>query len=695
MMPSVTSRVSRIAYYVSRITYHASRDWLIAFALFLAVFALYALTAAPGLLDGDEGEFQTNIARLGVSHTGYPIFFLLGKLWTMLVPVGTLAARANWFAAWWGALAVVALYVFTRWLVGNRWVALVSALLLAVSRVEWSQAVIPRPYTLNSFFVIVVTALFFLWRAGKVDLIVPVFVFGLSLTNHRTMIWFALAIAWWVVWKERGALFQPRRVLSLIVAFVLPLLLYGYVFWRGDSDVGVEFHLKDFNEMILAGNANRWMYYGGLDWIAYRVSEVYLPLLIEQFTPLGFVLGLVGIVALALDRAPRGWQRAVPARGALVFLALANLANSAFCVFFNTMDVEKFFLPSYITFLFCVSVGAAFGMSLLASLEVSFSPDERDFSRQKPPLEMTSRDCQETLPCKSWLGDDWGLVARGLLLAGLLASVGFLLAANFSRNDWSHRTDVARAWEENLALPLERNALIVGPWESLTPLEYAQYVDHRRTDLERWKVIVRQAELGFTLYGSRQEDIERAVRAGRPVYLTVHPRETETLGTLANEFRIVRVGELWRVVNCELRIANCGVSPTDARVMFRDSVGRAIELVSYAVYPSRNLRAGDFGVLLLRWRAPEAVGARLTISLRVVDAQDRVVYQRDAEPANGARPTIGWAPGEIVEDDAGFFVPADAPSGAYRLVIVVYDAARGEELETVGARSLPLLRWMC
>jgi hypothetical protein len=651
---------SHLTFHVSRFTSRVSRDWLIALAFFLTVFALYVCTAAPGLLDGDEGEFQTNIARLGVSHTGYPIFFLLGKLWTMLVPVGTLAARANWFAALWGALAVVALYVFTRWLVGNRWIALLCALLLAVSRVEWSQAVIPRPYTLNSFFVIIVTALFFLWRAGKVDLTVPVFVFGLSLTNHRTMIWFAPAIALLVLWKERGALFQPRRLLSLIVAFALPLLLYGYVFWRGDSDVGVEFHLKDFNEMILAGNANRWMYFGGLDWIVHRVTELYIPLLIEQFTPLGFALGLMGIIALARDCVPRGWQRDVPAREALGFIALVNIANSAFCVFFNTMDVEKFFLPSYITFLFCVGIGAAFVWDWAEQVK-----------RQK-------------LKVKS------SLTHSVLLLAGF-ASVGFLFVVNFSRNDWSHRTDVARAWEENLALPLEQNALIVGPWESLTPLEYAQYVERRRTDLERWKVIVRQAELGFTLYGSRQEDIERAVRAGRPVYFTVHPRETETLGALADEFRMVRVGELWRVVNCELQIANCGLPMTDARVMFRDSVGRAIELVSYAVYPSRNVRAGDFGMLMLAWRAPESVSARFTVSLRVVDAQDRVVYQRDAEPANGARPTLGWAPGEIVQDDVGFFVPADATPGAYRLVIVVYDAARGEELETVGGAQFAIV----
>jgi hypothetical protein len=57
------------------------------------------------------------------------------------------------------------------------------------------------------------------------------------------------------------------------------------------------------------------------------------------------------------------------------------------------------------------------------------------------------------------------------------------------------------------------------------------------------------------------------------------------------------------------------------------------------------------------------------------------VYQRDAEPANGLRPTIGWAPDEIVQDDAGFFVPPDAAPGAYRLIVVVYNPVTGEELK--------------
>jgi len=638
-----------------RIRQYVFRDWLLALALFVAALALYARTAAPGLLDGDEGEFQTNIARLGVSHTGYPIFFLLGKLWTMLVPLGTMATRANLFAAFWGALAVVAIFVFLRWLVGNRWVALLCALLFAVSRVEWSQAIIPRPYTLNSFFVILVTFFFFLWRAGKMDLTVPVFLVGLSLTNHRTMIWFVPAIAFLVLWKERAVLSprEPRRLLALASAFALPLLLYGYVFWRGDSDVGVEFHLKDFNDMVLAGNASRWMRYGPFDWIISRVTNLYLPLLIEQFTWLGFAAGLIGLLALALDRAPRGWRRGLPAREALLFIALANIGNSAFCVFFWTIDVEKFFLPSYITFLFFSGVGIAVMWDWLAARRVG---------------------------------------AQVVIVIAFVGAAGYLLASNYAQNDFSQRTEAIATWQENLAQPLEQNALIVGPWETLTPLEYAQYVEGQRTDLERWKVIVKQEQVSLTLYGARQADIERAVRAGRPVYLTVHPKETETLGALVDEFHLTRVGELWRIVNCELRtpalaggarVANCGVPPRELPAIFRDSAGNTIELVSHAVYPATSLRAGDFGLLMLVWRAPQSVSARFTVSLRVLDAQDRVVYQRDAEPANGLRPTIGWAPGEIVQDDAGWFVPPDAAPGMYRLGIVVYNPATGAELETL------------
>src|ERR687883_1668196 len=73
---------------------------------FVGAFTLYARTVAPGVLDGDGGEFQTNIYRLGVSHTGYPLYFLLAKLWTLILPVGSVAYRANLFSSLFGALTI-------------------------------------------------------------------------------------------------------------------------------------------------------------------------------------------------------------------------------------------------------------------------------------------------------------------------------------------------------------------------------------------------------------------------------------------------------------------------------------------------------------------------------------------------------------------------------------------------------------
>ncbi len=619
-------------------------DWALGAVLTIASLALYLRTVAPGLLEGDEGEFQVNIFKLGVSHTGYPFFFLLGKLWTMLLPVGTVATRANLFSAAWGAVAVAATFAAIWFLTRNRWAASVAALLFAASRVEWSQAVIPRVYTMNSFFVVVVTLLFFLWRMGKVDLTVPIFAFGLSLTNHRTMMWFAPAIAVFVLWHERAALFRPRRLFTLAVAFVLPLLLYGYVFWRGESDVGVEFHWKDFNDEIMGGYVRASWRFGPLDWLVSRVTELYLPMLIEQFTPLGFVAGLVGAAALALDRPPRGWPRTLPAREAFVFLVLANLANTAFCVIFWVIDIDKFFLPSFITFLFFSGVGVAV----------------------------------------VWDGFTRGAVqwpARAVVVAACVAAVGWLLVRNLPLNDWSARTEVAQAWEENLAQPLEANAVIAGSWESITPLEYAMYVDGRRRDLERWKLIINNYQLGQVPYGSRQEDIEQAVRAGRPVYLTIYPGETETLAALVQEFRLTRVGDLWRVV--DQTPANAATlesfKAATAIATFADSSGRALELLgsTWAAEP----RAGEFSLATLYWRVPAAVSARWTVSLRVLDSAGRTILQRDAEPASGRLPTNGWLTNEVIADDIGLLIPPDAPPGQYRLQLAVYNASTGEGLK--------------
>ena len=80
----------------------------------VAALGLYIRTLAPGVLVGDMGEFQFTGAILGIPHpTGYPLYTLLGKLWSM-VPLRDVAYRINFSSAVYMAGAV-GLTAFLAW----------------------------------------------------------------------------------------------------------------------------------------------------------------------------------------------------------------------------------------------------------------------------------------------------------------------------------------------------------------------------------------------------------------------------------------------------------------------------------------------------------------------------------------------------------------------------------------------------
>ena len=65
------------------------RDYVIALIIGLAGFAFHATTAAPlvATLFDDSLEFQVVLPMLGIAHpSGYPLYTLLGKLFTLLLP---------------------------------------------------------------------------------------------------------------------------------------------------------------------------------------------------------------------------------------------------------------------------------------------------------------------------------------------------------------------------------------------------------------------------------------------------------------------------------------------------------------------------------------------------------------------------------------------------------------------------------
>src|SRR5512139_4186294 len=104
----------------------------VALLLGIGLFALYGLGACPTIYVGDSGELVTAAHTLGIPHpSGYPLYVLLGKLWTLLVPVGSIAYRMSLFSAACTAAACGVLHHLLRRLGAHPAAAAMAALLLA------------------------------------------------------------------------------------------------------------------------------------------------------------------------------------------------------------------------------------------------------------------------------------------------------------------------------------------------------------------------------------------------------------------------------------------------------------------------------------------------------------------------------------------------------------------------------------
>src|SRR5262245_16109642 len=80
-----------------------------------ALFVVYALGVCPTIYVGDSGELVAAVYLLGIPHpTGYPLYTLLGKLWTLLIPFGSIAYRMSLFSAACAAGACAVLYRLCR-----------------------------------------------------------------------------------------------------------------------------------------------------------------------------------------------------------------------------------------------------------------------------------------------------------------------------------------------------------------------------------------------------------------------------------------------------------------------------------------------------------------------------------------------------------------------------------------------------
>ncbi|MCB0215410.1 MAG: hypothetical protein KDH92_02160, partial [Chloroflexi bacterium] len=115
--------------------------------------------------------------------------------------------------------------------------------------------------------------------------------------------------------------------------------------------------------------------------------------------------------------------------------------------------------------------------------------------------------------------------------------------------------------------------------------------------------------------------------------------------------------------------------PNPLRVPF----GESIDLVGYAL-DQRGVRRGETLTVELHWLARRAIEGDYKVSLQLRDDAGLMAGQRDERPADGARDSYTWRPGERIVDRHPLTVDRVAEPGQYRLFVVLYDADTGLRL---------------
>ena len=620
------------------------RDLLVSAALFLLSFALYIRTLAPtvAFLFDDTLEFQYVVPRLGILHqTGYPFYTLLGKLFTLLVPLNDPAFRLNLLSALGGSLSVAMVFLVARHLTTSRFAALIGALTFAVGQTFWSQAVIAETYTIQMLIVAVLFYLALVWREhvqrGETDaarrrFYALAFAMGLGLTHHRLILLLYPAIAIYVLFVDRNVLRNWKMLARAALLFIAPLLLYLYLPLRGaagSADGTYENTLSGFVTWVMAQQYTVFLLSNPFQ--VQHDAAFHWTLFQNQFGIVGLALAALGVVWLV--RTPHEW----------VLLIVALIAQAVFAFNYHVANVEVHFLTTFMLLALFASAGADALLALFSRAATGPS----SFAARLSPLALV------------------------LLCILLLFIPTNLLIVNYATNDLSTKWDVHDYGLDILSQPLEKNATLIGIQGEMTLLRYFQETQGMRPDVRT---------LAADDEKKRLEAVANALKENSPVYLT------RQLKDLAASYSLSSIGPLIRV--------QAGPTTNAPQISHPlDEDWGAVKLLGYDLDAARldpipNLWHTENGNVLrvtLYWQAIQKMDRDALVSVKVTRGDQHVVGQIDHGPVMDAYPTTAWQVGEIITDTYAVPLMLGITPGDYAVGVTMYDPNSGSIL---GQRKL-------
>ncbi len=243
-------------------------EQLVAAAVFLYALILYVLTVAPTASFWDSGEFIAIANRLEVSHPpGAPFYMLVGRLFSMFVPMAYVSLSINLISVLASALTILLAHLIIVRLVRewqgesyadstlNRWTGLIAGIVgattFAVTDSFWFNAVEAEVYALSMFFTAIVVWLILKWTeearieearisggrhpfslAANRYLVLIAYLFGLAIGVHllNLLAIFFIALVVFYTEFERGDLSKGQFVKQLVVTGVVSALAFLLIY---------------------------------------------------------------------------------------------------------------------------------------------------------------------------------------------------------------------------------------------------------------------------------------------------------------------------------------------------------------------------------------------------------------------------------------------------------------------------------
>ena len=443
-------------------------------------FAVYVRTLMPGIAFGDWGEMQTVPHVLGVAHpTGYPTYILLAWL-AELIPIGSVAFRANLLSAALVAAALATVAVIAERLGARPAIAAAAALALGATGTVWAAATVSEVNPLHFLFVAVILHRALIWevRRRPVDLVLGGLLVGLAFGNHLLMLFVAPFVVVFVLWVGRRELRErPWLVLATAGAALLGLSVYLYIPIAARLDPPLAYNHPTTLEgvwWLVSGTQFR----GQFDFFSARGPGEFIAslpalwaLVTERATPIVPILGVVGL-ALLIRRRP-------------VFgVTLVAILLFAVYIWANYLHLEHYLLVPWLI----LALGVAVALNGLADLARRVAEWRRPFPGLMP---------------------DMGVIV------GALAVVG---AVGLAASTWrSADRSADRSGEEYVAAvfaALPPNAVILSEWDSSTPLWHGQHVRGERQDV----LIVDDTNIVYEGWVTREARIASVI-CDRPTFI--------------------------------------------------------------------------------------------------------------------------------------------------------------------------------